>query len=107
MTTPEPPDVDLDLDARELCGDDACIGVIGPSGVCGECGRTREQAALGVARAVEEAASVAEPDMTGALDEDRELCGDDTCIGVIGPDGRCRECGRPRGPAGPASPLGT
>ena len=24
----------------------------------------------------------------------RELCPDEMCIGVIGPDGRCKECGR-------------
>ena len=26
---------------------------------------------------------------------DRKLCSDGNCIGVIGPDGRCRECGKP------------
>ena len=25
----------------------------------------------------------------------RKLCSDGTCIGVIGPDGRCKECGKP------------
>jgi hypothetical protein len=30
----------------------------------------------------------------------RTLCSDGTCIGVIGPDGRCKECGKPYiGPA--------
>ncbi len=24
----------------------------------------------------------------------RKLCSDGTCIGVIGPDGRCKECGK-------------
>jgi hypothetical protein len=31
-------------------------------------------------------------------DEDwgkRILCSDESCIGTIGPDGRCRECGKP------------
>ena len=27
--------------------------------------------------------------------ENRILCSDENCIGVIGPDGRCKECGRP------------
>jgi len=27
--------------------------------------------------------------------ENRILCSDESCIGTIGPDGRCRECGRP------------
>ncbi len=30
--------------------------------------------------------------------EDRILCSDGTCIGVIGPDGRCKECGKPYQP---------
>ena len=25
----------------------------------------------------------------------RTLCVDESCIGVIGPDGRCKECGKP------------
>jgi hypothetical protein len=25
----------------------------------------------------------------------RKLCSDGTCIGVIGSDGRCKECGKP------------
>ena len=27
--------------------------------------------------------------------ENRVLCRDESCIGVIGPDGRCKECGKP------------
>jgi hypothetical protein len=27
--------------------------------------------------------------------ENRVLCSDESCIGTIGPDGRCRECGLP------------
>lgn len=27
--------------------------------------------------------------------EERVLCLDDNCIGIIGPDGRCTECGKP------------
>jgi hypothetical protein len=44
-----------------------------------------------------------DPDLTGTDMEDagsidfssRILCSDGTCIGVIGPDGRCKECGTP------------
>ncbi|MBI9082867.1 MAG: hypothetical protein JEZ11_04670 [Desulfobacterales bacterium] len=41
--------------------------------------------------------------------ENRRLCIDGNCIGVIGPDGRCKECGKPSGddlapPSPPASP---
>jgi DNA-binding NarL/FixJ family response regulator len=34
--------------------------------------------------------------------DDRRLCSDENCIGVIGPDGRCKECGKPD--AGAAAP---
>jgi hypothetical protein len=27
--------------------------------------------------------------------ENRTLCVDESCVGTIGPDGRCRECGKP------------
>ena len=30
--------------------------------------------------------------------ENRILCSDGNCIGVIGPDGRCKECGKPYSP---------
>ena len=39
--------------------------------------------------------------MTAGGDEDsvdfakRLLCSDGSCIGVVGPDGRCKECGKP------------
>ncbi|MBF0495154.1 MAG: zinc ribbon domain-containing protein [Deltaproteobacteria bacterium] len=29
----------------------------------------------------------------------RVLCSDGNCIGIIGPDGKCSECGKPAGPA--------
>ncbi|HJZ85636.1 MAG TPA: hypothetical protein VKN99_10725 [Polyangia bacterium] len=101
---------ELDLETRELCPDGACIGVIGPDGRCGECGRTRAEAEAEGAPfsagadlygdddagdAAGGAAAGAADDAAG-LDEDRELCPDGACIGVIGPDGRCRECGRSR-----------
>ncbi len=32
----------------------------------------------------------------GSIDfSSRKLCSDGTCIGVIGSDGRCKECGKP------------
>ncbi len=35
-------------------------------------------------------------DDEGAIDfARRKLCSDGTCIGVIGPDGHCKECGKP------------
>lgn len=35
-------------------------------------------------------------DAEGSVDfASRKLCSDGTCIGVIGSDGRCKECGKP------------
>ena len=37
-----------------------------------------------------------DPDADGDIDwENRTLCSDESCIGVIGSDGRCKECGLP------------
>ncbi len=41
----------------------------------------------------EAAAAPAEEEATEWAD--RRLCSDGNCIGVIGPDGRCKECGKP------------
>lgn len=77
-----------DFDAeRELCPDDACIGVLSPEGVCSECGASREGASP--------ASSVSSELASGGVDlVHRNLCPDGSCIGVLGPDGRCKECGR-------------
>ncbi len=95
-----------DWENRRLCSDGNCIGVIGPDGRCKECGRPREPAGLSGEQPAEEAPSSAEPavrppvadTISGATGDDwenRRLCSDGNCIGVIGPDGRCRECGKP------------
>lgn len=39
-------------------------------------------------------------DESGGFDPKRRLCPDGACTGVIGPDGRCNECGRSVGSAG-------
>ena len=100
---------------RKLCSDPACIGVIGSDGNCKECGKPYEGEAF-------EDSPFAEPESdfetdeiveeqteayeeTETVDDDqsisddewenRKLCGDPACIGVIGPDGQCKECGKP------------
>jgi hypothetical protein len=102
---------------RILCGDESCIGIIGPDGRCKECGRPYEGPlplpahSYPVAKssddydAPEDAQTVddahgEEDGSTGSEGTDKEwqtrkLCRDESCIGVIGPDGRCKECGRP------------
>jgi len=113
----EEAEVDSDWENRKLCSDEGCIGVIGPDGRCKECGRIYEGALNTTERSLPDAADneeaetdeadAAVEDKTVAEEEDatdadadldwqkRTLCSDENCIGVIGPDGRCRECGKP------------
>ncbi len=96
---------------RRLCTDGNCIGVIGPDGRCKECGRPGDEdspAANGAPSTWQSTADDTDdtPQMEATPSDDREdsdvdawenrrLCPDGNCIGVIGPDGRCKECGRP------------
>lgn len=90
---------------RKLCPDGSCIGIIGSDGKCTICGRPdpggdapvetvpwedQDDSATDGAPIVGEA-----PEGSSGFDSKRRLCGDDTCIGVIGPDNRCTECGKP------------
>ena len=109
---------DVEWEQRTLCCDESCIGVIGPDGRCKECGLPyesekqqdfSEEHAASDSEAEEEVAEddeddegyeeVAEDDEEDAVTdiewEQRTLCRDESCIGVIGPDGRCKECGLP------------
>jgi hypothetical protein len=92
-----------DWDKRVLCSDGSCIGTIGADGKCRECGKPYEgvlpegHGVKTVAQpAVEETKQVSS-DATESDDDwdKRVLCSDGNCIGVIGPDGKCRECGKP------------
>jgi hypothetical protein len=117
----ESPDLDQEWENRVLCSDESCIGTIGPDGRCRECGRlyegalpeptesgtTREAAAeddgdadvSGVSPANDNSIEEDSSSITDDEWERRTLCPDESCIGVIGPDGRCRECGRSLGSA--------
>jgi len=79
---------------RRLCPDGACIGVMKEDGRCSVCGRDADGAALAAA---EDAGEAPEPtaEGTGGFDPSRRLCEDGSCVGVIGPDGRCGVCGQP------------
>jgi len=105
-------------ESRTLCSDENCIGIIGPDGRCKECGKKFEGDFSKLSVPAEEAAPPddLEPDETereetsnasempteqpngdSAPDSDwesRTLCSDESCIGVIGPDDRCKECGK-------------
>jgi hypothetical protein len=106
---------DEEWSRRILCSDGNCIGVIGPDGRCKECGKPYEgelPADLGETEEAPEdesdedgptdgvfAAENDEAEQEAAESDDewenRVLCSDGNCIGVIGPDGRCKECGKP------------
>jgi hypothetical protein len=111
---------DLEWEQRTLCRDESCIGVIGPDGRCKECGLPFEE---GLSEGVSEEPAMenvegseteeeleeyeTEEELKDVEDngeektdldlewEQRTLCSDESCIGVIGPDGRCKECGKP------------
>jgi len=106
---------DLEWKKRTLCADESCIGVVGPDGRCKECGlpfdgplpdpdvqplpEAEEPASEREAGDDETAAEPEESDDAAMSQADlewekRTLCVDESCIGVIGPDGRCKECGK-------------
>ncbi len=105
---------DADWENRRLCADESCIGVIGPDGCCKECGKRDTDAPVAgeqheaVAETAVDTADESLMEDDSAMDDDqaaedepvedadwenRKLCVDESCIGVIGPDGRCKECG--------------
>jgi hypothetical protein len=119
---PNPDDgrtIDLDWDNRVLCSDESCIGTIGSDGCCKECGRRYEgelpsgfnhrqtDGDAGFSSPEDDCAQNADADLAEVQtqgDEQgdpydewarRTLCRDESCIGVIGEDGCCKECGRP------------
>lgn len=93
-------DENEDWEKRILCSDESCIGTIGPDGKCKECGKAYE----GKIQERKHAESVEAiiPDKQVSTDtqsdedwDKRILCSDESCIGVMGPDGKCKECGKP------------
>lgn len=91
---------------RVPCPDEMCVGILGPGGRCGTCGRTAEPGTP-LPSAPEPGEDEEEAEEAGA-DEEREaagetagadadervLCPDEMCTGILGPDGRCGTCGR-------------
>jgi hypothetical protein len=80
---------------RTLCPDGACTGVIGGDGVCKVCGRAApfwgDERRRGMVDAEAAATGDAGPP---DVDDDRQLCPDGACTGVLGADGACKVCGR-------------
>ncbi len=98
-------DKNEDWEKRTLCIDESCVGTIGPDGRCRECGKpydgSKDSAIDTVDKNMEKAKSVDEQKKNIESDdfdeewEKRVLCSDESCIGTIGPNGFCRECGKP------------
>jgi len=98
-------DKDEDWEKRILCVDESCIGTIGSDGRCRECGNPYDGAinpaaavnaiSQGQTEPLDNLKNNAESSVSADDWEKRVLCSDETCIGTIGPDGRCRECGKP------------
>ena len=88
------PDEGFEPARRELCPDGSCVGLIGADGRCKVCGTVSPSAVADPRRQ-----GMVAPDGEDADDEaddDRELCPDGACIGLIGADGTCNACGRKR-----------
>jgi hypothetical protein len=93
----------FDADERELCPDGTCTGLIGVDGRCKQCGRGRDGSAgarsAGVWCDPDDDAADAHPHADAAAaggafdDDDRQLCADGACTGLIGSDGKCKVCG--------------
>lgn len=95
-------DENEDWEKRILCSDESCIGTIGPDGKCKECGRVYEgelPPEYNVKKVDTVTLDKPKQDLEKAEQDDdwdkRVLCSDGSCIGVIGADGKCRECGKP------------
>ena len=107
----ESSDGDSHWNNRILCSDGSCIGVIGADGRCKECGKLYAGPLPEAIAVVEEEERIADENQevpaeaieNNTMEEspgdddwkDRLLCSDGNCIGVIGPDGKCKECGKP------------
>jgi hypothetical protein len=101
-------------DQRQLCPDGACVGVIGSDGTCKVCGRAapnwgdeRKRGLVADAANTDDEDEYEDDDeeyeddeeevVAGPADPDweqRKLCPDEACIGVIGDDGKCKVCHR-------------
>ncbi|MRR15724.1 MAG: hypothetical protein EG826_04620 [Deltaproteobacteria bacterium] len=96
-------DENEDWEKRVLCSDESCIGTVGPDGKCRACGKVYEGELPEILGAIADRPVYTDEQKTDpatdAEDDDdwqkRVLCIDESCIGVIGPDGKCKECGKP------------
>jgi hypothetical protein len=112
----------FDPQRRRLCADDSCVGLVGADGRCRVCGLAHPEGAgapvsfttiedVGADDLEQDAeddaglpleATSGDPD--AGFNPSRGLCPDGSCVGVLGPDGRCKVCGR--GPEAAAGGTG-
>ena len=88
---------------RILCRDESCIGTIGSDGLCRECSKPYKTPLNATTDTAYEIIEKPKPVNDHIINiestvsdeewEKRVLCRDESCIGTIGLDGRCRECG--------------
>jgi hypothetical protein len=90
---------DFEPARRELCSDGGCIGLVGPDGRCKVCGTVSVSAVADPRHRGMQDPRGEDASGEDDLDEDRDLCPDDGCVGLIGPDGTCKVCGTPAGAA--------
>lgn len=97
-------DVGEEDDDRVLCSDGGCVGLVGPDGLCKVCGAPGEALASRSSGPRPAPRFDSSPPMASGTDpeveddDDRELCPDGACLGLIGRDARCKVCGTPRVP---------
>jgi hypothetical protein len=103
-------DENEDWEKRTLCSDGSCIGTIGNDGRCKECGKayegilniTASSSVIQTEQKIDNVTSLPQNQeiikTSSSEDADwdnRVLCSDGCCIGTLGPDGLCKECGKP------------
>ncbi len=101
-TPPTPPEEPSVQAARRLCPDGTCIGLLDDQNRCKECGAVDDDAPAVVLAVAGDGSqddgvdALLDPieDDAAVFDANRPLCPDGACVGVLGADGRCKECGR-------------
>ncbi|HNN90690.1 MAG TPA: hypothetical protein PKI03_00410 [Pseudomonadota bacterium] len=112
-TTPVHADGSGEWEERTLCPDDSCIGVLGPDGRCCLCGLRGDlsrphrlilpnsdvpatDGSVHTDAPATDAMGASSAESQPAHDEDafsrRELCPNDSCIGVLSAEGICPLC---------------
>lgn len=95
-------DENEDWEKRILCSDESCIGTIGPDGKCKECGKAYAGNLPSNFKSGNVEKKISGNKKQEPVQEEKDddwdkrvLCGDESCIGVIGSNGKCKECGKP------------